>query len=141
LRQSAAHPRFQSLDLLATLVAVVSADGAVLFANAALEDALGISRRSISGALLQECFTEPQLLVNALSGARVNEFAALRYDTWLKRMTHDPLPVHVVVAQTDTAGEVIIELLPLEQQTRQEREERLIAQAQANKEMIRNLAP
>ena len=54
-RASGAHPRFQSLDLLATLVAVVDADGAVLFANAALEDALGISRRSISGALLQEC--------------------------------------------------------------------------------------
>jgi two-component system nitrogen regulation sensor histidine kinase GlnL len=31
-------------------------------------------------------------------------------------------------------------LLPLEQQTRQEREERLIDQAQANKELIRNLA-
>jgi two-component system nitrogen regulation sensor histidine kinase GlnL len=48
--------------------------------------------------------------------------------------------VHVVVAQTETPGEVIVELLPLEQQTRQEREERLIDQAQANKELIRNLA-
>ncbi|MFZ1607839.1 MAG: nitrogen regulation protein NR(II), partial [Rhodoferax sp.] len=79
-------------------------------------------------------------LENALSGARVNEFAALRYDAWLKRMTHEPLPVHVVVAQTEVPGEVIVELLPLEQQTRQEREERLIDQAQANKELIRNLA-
>ena len=35
-------PRFQSFDLLATLVAVVRTDGLVLFANAALEDALGI---------------------------------------------------------------------------------------------------
>lgn len=33
-----------------------------------------------------------------------------------------------------------MELLPLEQQTRQDREERLIDQAQANKELIRNLA-
>src|SRR5690606_23644504 len=37
-------------------------------------------------------------------------------------------------------GEIIVELLPLEQQTRQEREERLFDQAQANKELIRNLA-
>ena len=132
--------RFQSLDLLATLVAVVAADGAVLYANAALEDALGMSRRSITGARLQDCFTDPLLLQNALTGARSNEFAALRYDAWLKRLAHDPLPVHVVVAQTETAGEVIVELLPLEQQTRQEREERLIDQAQANKELIRNLA-
>ena len=50
------------------------------------------------------------------------------------------MPVHVVVAQTDTSGEAIVEMLPLEQQARQDREERLIDQAQANKELIRNLA-
>ena len=132
--------RFGALDLLATLVAVVSTDGTVLYANAALEDALGISRRSITGAQLPDCFTEPRLLQNALSGAIDNEFAALRYDAWLKRLTHEPLPVHVVVAQTDVPGEVVVELLPQEQQARQEREERLIDQAQANKELIRNLA-
>jgi two-component system nitrogen regulation sensor histidine kinase GlnL len=140
VRASPPTSRFQSLDLLATLVAVVAADGAVLYANTALEDALGMSRRSITGSRLQDCFTEPTLLQSALSGARGNEFAALRYDTWLKRATHEPLPVHVVVAQTEVPGEVIVELLPLELQTRQEREERLIDQAQANKELIRNLA-
>ncbi len=132
--------RFQSLDLLATLVAVVDLQGHVLYANAALEDALGMSRRSITGARMQDCFTDPLLLDNALSGARGNEFAALRYDAFLRRAAHDPLPVHVVVAQTENSAEVVVELLPLEQQTRQEREERLIDQAQANKELIRNLA-
>ena len=132
--------RFQSLDLLATLVAVVDAQGHVLYANAALEDALGTSRRSIANTLFQDCFTEPALLESALSGARGNEFAALRYDAWLKRVNHEALPVHVVVAQTESKGEVVVELLPLEQQARQEREERLIDQAQANKELIRNLA-
>ena len=135
-----AAQRFQSLDMLATLVAVVSSSGDVLYANAALEDALGMSRRSITGTPLQECFTDPSLLESALSGARGNEFAALRYDAFLKRSSHEPLPVHVVVAQTETTGEVIVELLPLELQTRQEREERLLDQAQANKELIRNLA-
>jgi two-component system nitrogen regulation sensor histidine kinase GlnL len=141
VKRSAATPgRFQSLDMLATLVAVVDADGHVLYANAALEDALGTSRRSIASTLLQDCFTEPALLESALSGARGNEFAALRYDAWLKRVNHEALPVHVVVAQTESKGEVVVELLPLEQQARQEREERLIDQAQANKELIRNLA-
>ncbi|MDP2015746.1 MAG: nitrogen regulation protein NR(II) [Hydrogenophaga sp.] len=126
--------------MLATLVAVVDADGHVLYANAALEDALGTSRRSIANTLFQDCFTEPALLESALSGARSNEFAALRYDAWLKRVGHEALPVHVVVAQTESKGEVVVELLPLEQQARQEREERLIDQAQANKELIRNLA-
>lgn len=136
----ASPARFHSLDLLATLVAVVDTQGHVLFANAALEDALGMSRRSITGVRMQDCFTDPALLDTALMGARGNEFAALRYDAHLRRIGHEPLPVHVVVAQTDQPDEVIVELLPLEQQTRQEREERLIDQAQANKELIRNLA-
>jgi two-component system, NtrC family, nitrogen regulation sensor histidine kinase GlnL len=132
--------RFKSLDLLATLVAVVGADGAVLFANSALEDALGSSRRTIEGSNFSNCFTEPHVLQSALQGAG-NEYAALRYDARLLRQaSSEPLPVHVVVAQTDQPGEVIVELLPLEAQARQEREERLLDQAQANKELIRNLA-
>jgi len=132
--------RFQAFDLLATLVAVVHIDGNVLFANAALEDALGTSRRTIEGSLFHECFTEPHILQNALTSAGSNEFAALRYDAWLKRSNNDLVPVHVILAQTDHSSEFVIELLPLEQQAKQDREERLINQAQANKELIRNLA-
>jgi two-component system nitrogen regulation sensor histidine kinase GlnL len=132
--------RFQSFDLLATLVAVVRGDGTVLFANAALEDALGSSRRTIEGASFLPLFTEPQTLRTALDGARVNEYAALRYDAWMVRQNMEPMRVHVVLAQTETADEFVVELLPLEAQQRQDREERLIDQAQATKELIRNLA-
>ena len=132
--------RFQSFDLLATLVAVVRTNGVVVFANAALEDALGTSRRTIEGSQLPDCFTEPLILHHALEGAGSNEFAALRYDAWLRRLNHEPMPVHVVVAQTETPGEAIVEMLPQEQQARQDREERLMDQTQANKELIRNLA-
>jgi two-component system, NtrC family, nitrogen regulation sensor histidine kinase GlnL len=141
LTKPASQPnRFQSLDMLATLVAVVDSTGAVLFANSALEDALGISRRAIEGSDFPHSFTEPQKLQNAIEGAGSNEFAALRYDAWLARQSGEPLPVHVVVAQTDQPGEIVVELLPLEAQAKQDREERLIDQAQANKELIRNLA-
>jgi two-component system nitrogen regulation sensor histidine kinase GlnL len=132
--------RLQSLDMLATLVAVVRGDGTLVFANAALEDALGLSRRALQGSRFQDCFEDPPALVSALEGASNNDFAALRYDAWLKRLNRDPLQVHVVVAQTEASDEVLVELLPLEQQTRQDREERLMEQAQANKELIRNLA-
>ena len=135
-----AASRFQAFDLLATLVAVVHSDGTVLFANSALEDAIGTSRRTIEGSQFPDFFTEPHILSNALNGAGSNEFAALRYDAWLNRLNHDPIPVHVIVAQTEKQSEIIIELLPLEQQARQDREERLIDQAQTNKELIRNLA-
>ena len=133
--------RFQAFDLLATPVAVMQGQGRVRFVNAALEDALGLSRRTLYDSHLPDYFVDPQPLILALSGAQSNEFAALRYEAQLRRLHHDePLPVHVIVAMTDLPDEVIVELLPVEQQTHQEREERLLDQAQANKELIRNLA-
>jgi two-component system, NtrC family, nitrogen regulation sensor histidine kinase GlnL len=139
-KPAAPSDRYQSLDLLATLVAVVGSDGAVMFANSALEDALGSSRRTLAGSNFPGFFTEPHVLQNALQSARVNEFAALRYDARLVRQGGEPLPVHVVVAQTEQPGEIVVEMLPLEAQSRQDREERLNDQARANKELIRNLA-
>ena len=133
-------PRFQAFDLLATLVAVVDAQGLALFSNAALEDAVGLSRRSIVGTAFCDAFSNPQQLRNALDGANNNAFAALRYDALLKRVAHEPIPVHVIVTRTDSLNEIVVEMVPLELQNRQDREERLSEQAQANKELIRNLA-
>jgi two-component system, NtrC family, nitrogen regulation sensor histidine kinase GlnL len=140
LNPNAAPSYAHAFDLLATLVAVVRIDGVVLFANAALEDVMGVSRRTIEGSALASYFTESASFENALQGAQTNAFATMRYDALLRRPLQDPMPVHVIVAPTEVTGEVLIELLPLEQQTRQDREERLIDQAQANKELIRNLA-
>ena len=133
--------RFHSLDLMSTLVAVLRADdGAVQFANAALENTLGLSRRTLEGADFSTFFTDPALLQTALAGARGRDFAALRYEASLKRLHQDPVPVHVNVADAEQVGEILVELWPLEQHARQDREERLRDQAQANKELIRNLA-
>ena len=132
--------RFQSFDLLATPVAVVNGQGTVLFANAALEDVRGLSRRSIVGSCFTDSFTESTQLQKALQGVLNNEFSVLRYDTGFKSLNREPLPVHVIVTQTEKADEIVVELLPLAQQARQDREERLAEQAQVNKELIRNLA-
>ena len=133
--------RFAAFDLLATPVAVLDAQGRVLSVNAALEDALGQSRRGLVGQALADHFVEAQPLRAALQGVRDNEFAALRYEGALRCMHQaDNLPVHVIIAPSDHPDEVIVELLPVEQKTRQEREERLLVQAQVNKELIRNLA-
>ncbi len=111
-----------------------------MFANAALEDALGTSRRTLAGTAFATWFSEPETLRNAIDGALSNDFAALRFDAFLRRIGHEPMPVHVVLAQTGQDGELIVELSPLEQHVRHDREERLLEQAQANKELIRGLA-
>lgn len=133
--------RFQSFDLLATLIAIIGEDGTLLFANSALEDALGHSRRTLAGAAFSSCFVDASVLLTAIAGARANDFATLRYEAFLRRSSNtDPLPVQVTLAQTDQPGELVLEMTPQEQQARLDREERLLDQAQANKELIRNLA-
>jgi two-component system nitrogen regulation sensor histidine kinase GlnL len=133
--------RYQAFDWLATPIAVLESKGKVVFVNSELEDVIGQSRRSLEGQSFLNYFADSQPLVHALAGARANEFAALRYDAELLRIKpEEVLPVHVIVAQSDHSGHVIIELLPIQQQTRQDREERLMDQAHANKELIRNLA-
>ncbi len=111
----ASAAQYQSFDLLATLVAVVCPNAEVVFSNAALEDALGISRRAIVGSCLSDAFTEPSLLQSALSGARDNAVAVLRYDAFLKRGTGEPMPVHVIIAWTEPVESIIVEMIPLEQ--------------------------
>jgi two-component system nitrogen regulation sensor histidine kinase GlnL len=141
LTDASPNHRFHAFDWLATPIAVLESNGTVVFVNSELEDVIGQSRRSLEGESFLNFFSDPQPLLHALFGAKANEFAALRYDAELLRINpEESLPVHVIVAQSDQTDEVIIELLPIQQQTRQDREERLIDQAQANKELIRNLA-
>ena len=136
-----ASPRFLSFDLLATPVAVLDEQGLMLAVNTALEDVLGHSQRSLLGHRLDDHFVDPMPLRSALQGLFSDEFAVLRYEASLRRLNHpENLPVHVVIAPSDQPGEAIVELLPVEQKSRQEREERLLEQAQLNKELIRNLA-
>jgi two-component system, NtrC family, nitrogen regulation sensor histidine kinase GlnL len=136
--------RFQAFDLLSSLVAVVDLRGRAIYANAALEDALGASRRVIEGRELGRDFAEPQALIAALDGVAANAFASLRYDALLLphggKLASEPIPVHVIITQTEIADEVIVEMLPQQQQERLDREERHATQALANKELIRNLA-
>jgi two-component system, NtrC family, nitrogen regulation sensor histidine kinase GlnL len=138
--------RYQAFDLLSSLVAVVDLQGRAIYANPALEDALGMSRRVIEGAQLEDYFAEPLALEAALDGVAQNAFASLRYDAHLlpqvSKLGEHALdyPVHVIITQTELTGEVIVEMLPLQQQAKLDREERNATQALANKELIRNLA-
>ena len=132
--------RFQAFDLLASLVSVVDAQGRVVFSNAVFEDAVGMSRRAIVGSLMVDYFLESQALLAALRGVRDNAFSALRYDAALRRSGQEAMLVHVIVTPCVDSTDVIIEMVPQEQQVRQDREERLAEQARTNKELIRNLA-
>lgn len=135
-----AAQRFAALDLLSTLAAVVDAQGAVVFANSALESAMGMSRRMLDGAEFALYLSTPALLRSGLECSDGQSYAAMSFDTGLQRSVQDPLFVHVTVTAVEHTEFKLIELWVLEQQARQDREDRLVEQAEANKELVRNLA-
>ena len=132
-----------ALDLLATMVAIVSPEGECIFANSSFENVLGLSRRSLSRGSAFDWFVDSRLLRDTVAAVSRNAFSNSRLDAHLKRLGSghgDSLPVRVIVNQIDRSRNVVFELVEIEQQTRQEREERALEQAQATKELIRNLA-
>ncbi|MBP6899863.1 MAG: PAS domain-containing sensor histidine kinase [Burkholderiaceae bacterium] len=138
-------PRFDALDLLATMVAVVRADGSMLFVNAMFENVAGLSRRTLMRGSVYDWLVDARQLRETVQAVARNDITTGRFDATVRRApvaASELLPVHVIVTQLDPHGgeRVLVELLEIEQQTRQDREERALGQVQANKELIRNLA-
>jgi two-component system nitrogen regulation sensor histidine kinase GlnL len=135
---------YTAFDHLATLVAVVESDGRCVFANSVLEAVVGVARRKLTRGSIYDWFRETAALSEAIAAVSRNEFSARRFDGSLKRSSVSStatLPVHVIVSQHDLhGGRVFVEMIEIEQQTRQDREERALGQAQVTKELIRNLA-
>jgi two-component system, NtrC family, nitrogen regulation sensor histidine kinase GlnL len=142
-------PGLEAFDHLATMVSVVHPDGQCLLVNSTLENVLGLSRRSLMRSNVLDWLIDPAPLRDALRLVAANEVASGRFDAMMKRLSlggsglhasiHE-FPVHVIVSQMDDPGQVLVEMIEIEQQTRLDREERVHGQAQANKELVRNLA-
>ena len=125
------------------MVAVVELNGVCVFANSALEEALGLSRRHVAGLSLFDWFVEESLLRETVGSVASNQFATSRLEAHLRRSPasdHDTLAVQVIINQMSHLEHVLIEMIEGEQKARQDREERALDQALATKELIRNLA-
>ena len=139
---------FDAFDQLATMVAITQPDGQCLRANSALENTLGTSRRALHRSSIFDWLIDPTALRETLSVVAANQVATSRFDTLMKRGSlaspgtpgAAELPVHVIVSQMDAPGQVLVEMIEIEQQTRLDREARVHGLAQANKELVRNLA-
>ena len=132
---------FGGLDLLASAVLVLNAEGRISYANPAAENLLESSSKALVNQKLTELFLNHEELEEVFQQALAHQFADKRQDLTLERAGREPLQVHTVVtALDDPDSPVLIELRENVQQLKLDREERLIDQSQANKELIRNLA-
>ncbi len=143
--QAALEPfaTFVAFDHLATMVTIITDRGECVFANAAFEQVVGLSRRNVQGGMLYDWFVDPRPIRDTVAAVSRNVFATSRLDGQLRRLmgaAGESVPVHVLVNQMDGTPLLLVELIEIEAQTRQDREERAHDQAQATKELIRNLA-
>lgn len=133
---------FSGLDLLATAVVVLDEGLCVRYVNAAAENLLELSNRNASGLPLAKVFDEAAKLVAAVGYACAHNCSYTEHDLTLGVAGHSPLQLACTVTPVDMAagGAYLLELRHVEQQLRIAREERVLDQNRANRELIRNLA-
>ncbi len=132
---------FSGLELLPTAVVVLDGEFTVRYANPAAESLLDTGAKSLIGQPFVPLFAERAELGKTLADALANHWDYSARNVAYLRANHEPLALVAMVAHVvlpDTP--LLIELRPIEQQLRIAREERMIDQQAANRELIRNLA-
>ncbi len=134
------------LDLLATAVVVVDAGLTVRYMNPSAENLFEMSSKNVAGQRLKELFTETAVLEAAIEHARTRNCSYTEHDLELGVNGRSRLHLSCTVTPVDLprgdshGEELLLEFRHIEQQLRIAREERMLDQSQANRELIRNLA-
>lgn len=132
---------FSGLELLATAVVALDEAFVVRYANPAAESLLATGAKSLIGQPFLGLFAEREALASSLREARKTHWDYAAQNVTYERAGREPLPLSCVVTRIDGSGLALLaELRPIEQQLRLAREERLVSEQQANRELIRNLA-
>ena len=129
------------LELLASAVVILDAEGRITYVNAAAENLLESSLKALAHQKLSAQFLNPDELEHICAQALEHQFSDLRQELTLERAGRDPLHVHSIASALDEPPHhVLIELREHLQALKLDREERILDQSQVNKELIRNLA-
>lgn len=132
---------FSGLDLLSSSVILIDERLAIIHMNPAAENLLATSVKVLAGRLLPSVVGYSQTLEVALENALRHGWSYTGQGLELRGNGGELLHVNCTVNPTDAPGaRLLIELWPIDQQLKATREERLIEQQQANRELIRNLA-
>jgi two-component system nitrogen regulation sensor histidine kinase GlnL len=132
---------FSGLDLLATAVVALDDAFVVRYANPAAENLLATGAKTLLGQPFPAFFSEHDALAASLKEARAVHWDYAAQTVTYERVGREPLPLACTVTRIDLPGHALLaELRPIEQQLRLAREERLLSEQQANRELIRNLA-
>ncbi len=138
------HANFAGLDLLASAVLLIDAEQQIRYINAAGENLLAVSSRAVLGKTLGAICTCSSTLQSAIDNGLNNNWGYTGQNIEVCRQDGEILNLNCTVTplRPDIAAgmRLLLELQPIEHHLAATREERLIEQQQASRELIRNLA-
>ena len=138
------HASFAGLDLLASAVLLIDEGQLIRYINAAGENLLGVSGRTAVGKTLSTICTCSITLQAALDNGLNNGWGYTGQNIQLQRNDGATLQINCTVTplrpEVADGVRLLLELQPIEHHLAVTREEHLIEQQQANRELIRNLA-
>lgn len=136
------HPDLSGLDLLATAVILLDRNLGVYFINSAAENLLAVSLRNVQGQPLADVLSITPELASMLEQALTESRGFVDQDMVIGgRQGLAPQHLNCIVSPLETErARLVIEMRPIDQQLRLERESQRISQVEANRALIRNLA-
>ena len=141
---NASYASFAGLDLLASAVLLIDEGLLIRYINPAAENLLALSDKAVAGKPLPQVCTCSTTLQSALDNGLSNNWGYTGQNIQLTRSDGEVLHLQCTVTPLRpdlTPGiRLLLELQPIQHHLAAIREERLIEQQQANRELIRNLA-
>ena len=132
---------FAGLELLSTAVILLDAQMRVRHVNPAAENLFKISQRQLIGKPVAVLLGNSNELAEALKNALQNRWSYTGYNIAVNHSAGECLHLDCTVTAVETEGaSLLLEFRPIDQFMKVEREERLLEQQQASRELIRNLA-
>ena len=132
---------FGGLDLLSSSVVLLDEDLRIRYMNSAAENLLALSSKAVRGMRFDRVVFYPSTLQDALANACRQGWSHTGQAIEIKR--NDGLLLHLNCTVNPTErpdAQLLVELWPIDQQLKATREERLLEQQLASRELIRNLA-
>jgi two-component system nitrogen regulation sensor histidine kinase GlnL len=131
------------LDALVTAVLILDRTLHIRYANPAAENLFAVSSTAMIERTLDEVFVRDAAMHAAIESARANGASYTEHEVRLGALGRDEShDVCCSVTPVDDwfDGALLVELRPTAQQRRVEREERMVDQTRASRELLRNLA-
>ncbi|HSD38488.1 MAG TPA: nitrogen regulation protein NR(II) [Rhodocyclaceae bacterium] len=133
--------RTQGLELLSSAIIMVDNSLTVCYINPAAENLFAVGNRQALGRALLNLLGEAAGIKAALDSALAHNWSYTGQNVVIRRPQQTSLHLDCTVTPVDlTPARLLLEFRPIDAQLRVAREERLIEQQQANRELIRNLA-